>query len=270
MLKKIIASLSIILSVTLVPCSRVFAQEISTNIFDNTSINKGLISVNYSPDTDIKAKLLIEKDNAKYFYDLKNDKNESFPLQLGSGEYNIKILKQKDGQKYTVAEKQSINADIDNKREVYLNAIQTINWNKEMEPIKKAKELTNKAVNDREKVEAVYDYIVKNIKYDYDKINKISNDYVPNINDTFKTSKGICYDYSSLLASMLRSVGVPTKLVKGYKNDIDTYHAWNEVYLKDSDTWVTIDTTYDAYLLSENKEYSMIKDASQYSKVKEY
>ena len=34
---------------------------------------------------------------------------------------------------------------------------------------------------------------------------------------------------SAMAAAMLRSQGVPTKLVIGYADQ--TYHAWNEVYL---------------------------------------
>ena len=51
---------------------------------------------------------------------------------------------------------------------------------------------------------------------------------------------------------MLRSVGVPTKLVMGRKNDIKEYHAWNQVYLADNNEWINIDTTYDAGLKKMN------------------
>ncbi len=43
---------------------------------------------------------------------------------------------------------------------------------------------------------------------------------------------------------MLRSIDIPTKLVMGYKNDIEKYHAWNEVYLDGK--WINLDTTYDS------------------------
>jgi len=32
---------------------------------------------------------------------------------------------------------------------------------------------------------------------------------------------------------MLRSVGVPAKMVKGYTTNFKEYHAWNEVYVND-------------------------------------
>ena len=67
---------------------------------------------------------------------------------------------------------------------------------------------------------------------------------------------------------MLRSIGIPTKLVKGYKNDLKEYHAWNQVLLDGS--WITIDTTYDAALKKGNIKISMIKDGTEYNNVREY
>ena len=47
--------------------------------------------------------------------------------------------------------------------------------------------------------------------------------------------KGICFDYASLMAAMLRSQGVPVKLVVGYTGEI--YHAWLNVW-SEEDGWV--------------------------------
>ncbi|MCY6371364.1 transglutaminase-like domain-containing protein [Clostridium ganghwense] len=266
-LKKILAAM---LTAIILPTNIVLAKEVQNNIFDNSNINKGIVSVGYSSSNDKKIKLMIEKDAVRYFYDIKDNNEESFPLQLGSGKYNIKVLENKDGDKYKVVKGQAVNVEIDNEKQVYLNSIQIINWNEDMEAIKKAKELVKGKTTSTEKVQAIYDYIVENVKYDYDKINHIESDYIPDINETFKSSNGICYDYSALFAAMTRSIGIPTKLVKGHRKEIDAYHAWNEVYLDDSDTWFTIDTTYDASLYNNNQEYSMIQDNSNYEKDKEY
>ncbi|MBU5438687.1 transglutaminase domain-containing protein [Tissierella sp. MSJ-40] len=66
---------------------------------------------------------------------------------------------------------------------------------------------------------------------------------------------------------MLRSQGIPTKLVKGYKNDLKAYHAWNEVLLDNN--WVIVDTTYDA-ALGKNKDNNMLKNSVEYNKIREY
>ncbi|MCY6354592.1 transglutaminase-like domain-containing protein [Clostridium sp. ZS2-4] len=270
MLNKIKKMLAAMLVSVILPANIVLAQEIQNSIFDNSNLNKGIISVGYSSSNNNKVKLMIEKDTVRYFYDIKDNNQERFPLQLGSGKYNIKVLENKDGDKYKVVKGQDVDVKIDNEKQVYLNSIQIINWNEDMDAIKKAKELTKGKNTSMEKVQAIYEFVVKNVKYDYDKINHIQSDYVPDINDTFKNLKGICYDYSALFAAMTRSIGIPTKLVKGYRSDIDTYHAWNEVYLEDSNTWITIDTTYDAYLYNNNEKYSMIQKNDEYRKDKEY
>jgi transglutaminase-like putative cysteine protease len=78
----------------------------------------------------------------------------------------------------------------------------------------------------------------------------------------------MCYDFSSLFASMLRSINVPTKLVKGYGDKVKGYHAWNEVYLDGK--WLTVDTSFDAQMAQNKQNISMYKDSSAYDKVSEF
>jgi transglutaminase-like putative cysteine protease len=115
----------------------------------------------------------------------------------------------------------------------------------------------------------IYAYVVKNIKYDNAKISNLTPDYLPDIEETYADKAGICYDYSSLFAAMLRSIGIPAKLVKGYAGYApDSYHAWNEVYIDNQ--WSVIDTTRDATLLANGEKFDIIKKASDYSIVHEY
>jgi len=110
-----------------------------------------------------------------------------------------------------------------------------------MAPIKKAASLT-KGKTASQKVKAVYKWVVAKINYDRKKNPPAG--YVPSITQTYSSKKGICYDFAALFAAMLRSQGVPTKLVKGYADKVSGYHAWNEVYVNGK--WQTIDTSYDA------------------------
>lgn len=87
--------------------------------------------------------------------------------------------------------------------------------------IKTAKKLTKNAKTDLEKAKIIYNYIIKNVQYDLKKANSVEDGYIPSIEATIKDAKGICYDYASLYAAMLRSINVPTKLVMGYKVDIE-------------------------------------------------
>ncbi|GAA0730918.1 hypothetical protein GCM10008905_32750 [Clostridium malenominatum] len=251
----------------LLPSTVVFGQASLSNI-DKSQLNSGIVSVDYKYQKDVSAKVMISKGNKSYTYNLKS--NNRFPLQFEDGEYTISILENVAGNKYKVVKKEKVTVNLTNKNEVFLQSIQIINWNKDMDPIKKAKELTKDIKDDKEKVKVIYNYIINNVSYDYNKAKNLPVDYVSSIEDTMKTSLGICYDYSVLLAAMLRSIDIPTKLIMGYKNDIKAYHGWNQVYLKDIGKWVTIDTTYDSIKKGNKESVSMIKNDRDYLVEKQY
>lgn len=226
----------------------------SENYINQDNLNQGVITVNYSNSNKVKIKIRISKENVNYDYDY--SKNSTYPLQLGNGTYKVMILENVSGNSYRLAHQEEVNLNLSNTNDVYLQSIQLVSWNNKSNAIKKAKELTSKAKTDKEKAIIIHNYIVKKINYDNKKAANVEAGYIPSIDDTLKSGKGICYDYSSLYASMLRSVGVPTKLVMGYSSDIDGYHAWNEVYISETNSWILVDTTYDSALpkLSKNIE----------------
>lgn len=266
MFKKLSAILSLVLVLSIFFSTTVVRGE-STAI-DKSNLRNGIISINYSSDSGAKTKVVITKDGVKYTYNLNN--NGVYPLTLGDGDYDVSVWENIEGNSYQLIEDDTITLDLKDKNNVFLQSIQLINWNNDMEVIKKAASLTKNLKTDNEKAIAIYNYVVKNYKYDYSKISKVSADYITDIPTVYKKSKGICYDFAVIYSAMLRSVGIPAKMVTGYKSDIKTYHAWNEVYIKEINKWVTIDTTYDSTKLSNNKKVSMIKQNSDYKVMKIY
>ncbi len=254
----------LLLIITLLLFSTV--AQAAESYIDKSQINSGVIKINNNNGKF--GAVRVSKDNTSYDYILKE--NDTIPLQLGNGQYTVLVLESVGGNKFKQVSKEVVTLKSIDTNEVYLQSIQMINWNNEMNAIKKAKELTKNAKNDKEKVEAIYNYIIANISYDNDKASKIKSNYIPKIDETLKAQNGICYDYASLFGAMLRSVGVPTKLVMGRKNDIKEYHAWNQVFLEDSNEWINIDTTYDAGLKKGNVDTNMIKNANEYKVEKEY
>ncbi len=241
------------------------------SVFEDAQFESGIIKAAYHSETGKMLKIMVDKDGKTIYYNLRNDGMvESFPLQFGNGDYKISIMENVGGNKYKYLYTKNYKLDMENQNNVYLASIQNINWNEDMAAIKKAKELTKGLMGDQEKVKAIYDYIVNNFKYDYDKLSKLPTDYLPDINTTLATNKGICYDYASTFAAMLRSVGIPAKLVKGYAKGVNGYHAWNEVYNSKTGLWETFDTTIDAQKKAAKVKYSMIKESNVFSKVNEY
>lgn len=66
---------------------------------------------------------------------------------------------------------------------------------------------------------------------------------MPNPDETLASRSGICFDYASLAAAMLRSLGIPCQVITGYVGPESLYHAWNMVYIDGSWVGVAISRT---------------------------
>ena len=239
--------------------------------FQTEQVNKGIIKVSYASSNGKRLKVMIEKGGSKYTYDLSTSgKMESFPLQMGNGEYKVTVLENTTGKSYQILDSIKVNAQMEDEKCVYLGSVQNINWNKDNLSIQYAVTLTKETSDLEEKARILYEHMAYNYTYDYNKIATLPSTYLPNIDSTYKSKNGICYDFSSLYAAMLRSQGIHAKLVKGYTPNATGYHAWNEVYDSKAKKWLIVDTTYDLQVIPKNKKVTMSKSANDYSKVYEY
>lgn len=84
-------------------------------------------------------------------------------------------------------------------------------------------------------MKAVYDFVVNNITYDKQLAATVQSGYLPVLDSVLASKKGICFDYAALMTGMLRSQGVPCKLVVGYAGT--AYHAWISVW-SDETGWI--------------------------------
>lgn len=201
------------------------------------------VTIEYNNMDYANIKIMIKKGTTKYYYNI-YDAYEVFPLQMGNGIYRIALYKRIRGNQYEVIHSNSYHITDYNEDIVFTGNIQSIEWTSMSLATVLAKELTVDLDSDRARFEAIYKYVVDNIEYDTIKAELVDNRYIPVPDEVITAKKGICYDYASLLAVMLRSINIPTKLVHGYCDYSPIYHAWNEVKLDEE--WVIIDTTYDA------------------------
>lgn len=229
----------------------------------------GIITISYNNKDNVKMKVQVSKGSENYYYDLGNGENEiDIPLSMGNGSYKIRICKNISGTKYSVIESSTIELNLDDENEVFLFSNVIVNYDVTYNAIKKAESLTKSSKTDADKIKTIYNYVVKNFSYDYDKLGNLSTGYIPDIKIVYKNKKGICYDLSAIMAAMLRSQGIKVKVVTGYTPNIDVYHAWNTVYDSKEGKWYTIDTTYDVAMYQAGKKYSMKKSAKDYTDVK--
>lgn len=239
---------------------------------DTGNSSKGYVTVSCNNPSGGKLKVMIEANGGKYTYDLSNTgKSENFPLQLGNGSYKISLLENTSGSSYKLVTAENVNVNISNANAVYLNSIQNVNWGVSSKAVAKAKEVTASASDPKAKAQLLWDYMIKNNKYDYKKLAGLPNNYVPFPDSTLTAKTGICYDFSSLYAAMLRSQGTPAKLVKGYApKNAQGYHAWNEVYDSSAGKWIIVDTTYDLQVVAKNAKVGLEKNSADFQKVYEY
>jgi len=263
-MKRIIASVSVILLIVVYSLSS-FAGNV---MFDVDKTSDGVVGITVHGQEGSRYKVMISLGSEQYTYDYLGTGKEYFPLQFGSGSYKVSVLENISGTSYKVMQSKKINVSLKSDNAVFLQSVQNVNWNGQMEAIRLANELAGGIRTPEDKLEAIYNYIIENIYYDYSKISQLDKQYVPDVENTYALKKGICYDYSALFASMLRSQGIPAKLVKGYSDNVDGYHAWNEVYVDGE--WITVDTTYDSVLGSIGEKAEMEKNKTDYQALKYY
>jgi len=261
--------LSIAAIIATIALAGVIAHAQPSVTFNKDNVSKGIVGIKYTNATAKKSKVLIQFKDIKYQYNIKSsDAFVYFPLQLGNGQYTIGVYEQIEDTKYASVATETVNLMLDDSSKVYLASIQLINWTDKMNTVTLAKELTKSKKKEEDKVEVCYEYMVQQFKYDFAKLKSLQYDYVPVIDEVLKKKLGICYDYSAVFASMLRSMGIKTKLVMGYTPNVKEYHAWNEVYV--GGKWVVVDTTYDSQMYQAKIKYTFEKPAKDYTESYNY
>lgn len=220
---------------------------------DASNTSQGYVMVKYNGANE-KVKLQITcPDQSCYTY-LISDRGayDTFPLTAENGSYTLQVLENVAGDTYTVSLTQSINVSIEDEFLPFLYPNQYVNFHADSQAVSKGSDLAKDTYSDLDVVQNIYNYVIKNISYDTEKAQNVSYGYVPDVDDTLSSKKGICFDYAALMTSMLRSQNIPTKLEVGYSGD--AYHAWISTYIDDKgwvddiiqfdgDTWQIMDPT---------------------------
>lgn len=219
---------------------------------DASHTNDGYLMVKYS-GRNSRIKVQITHD-ATYTYDLNaRDAYEVFPLTEGDGSYSIKVFENISGNQYAQAFSQSIQVALSDPNLPFLYPNQYVNFHAGSNAVAVSSQLSEGAADQLGIVTNVFNFVVDNLTYDYEKAATVQSGYLPDVDVTLETKKGICFDYASLMTAMLRAQDIPTKLVIGYTGDL--YHAWISVYLEnqgwvdniiyfDGQNWSMMDPTF--------------------------
>ncbi len=244
------------------------------SIIDYSNVSDGYIMVKYTEDTSNKIKAQVAgPSGVVYTYNVTPKKYEVFPLSDGNGTYKTTIFQNISGTSYMTVLSQSFTVELTDEFAPFLTPNQYVNYTENSKVVKKAASLTKGITDPLDKVKKIYNYVVNNFTYDRKKAKTVKSGYLPDLDTVLKAKKGICFDYAAVMTAMLRSQGVPSKLVVGYSGD--AYHAWINVYTDDSgwidgiiffdgNIWKLMDPTYASSGKSSKAILKYIGDGSNY------
>ena len=159
-----------------------------------------------------------------------------FVLSDGSGSYKISVFENISGTSYSTAFSYTINVTLKDEFAPFLRSNKYVNYSSATKVVAKAAELCADQTKTNSKIQAIYKYVISNYGYDYELAKTVKSGYIPDLDKDFASKKGICFDYAATMTAMLRSQGVPTKMVFGYTGSV--YHAWINTWSSDTG-WVT-------------------------------
>lgn len=254
---------------------------------DDSTANDGYVQVKLTKQVAKVVDCYVEWPNsgnsARNHYTLKLGQWVKIPLLGGSNKYLLTIKCN-----YSTDEESSmtdyelyvqkhyveipITASIENPNAWTLMSHAGIDFENAPKAVAKAAELTKNCKTDAEKITAIFEFVAKTIKYDNNLIpseqKRVSAGESPSVVygernydlDNILTSKtGVCEHYAVLMAGMLRSFGIPCKVVEGDAYDGREWasHAWVSVSPDtkgfnmqrlgaghDEDGWIRLDPTW--------------------------
>ena len=201
-------------------------------IIDYSHAEDGYVMVKYLSETESRLKVLIYGPTTRYNYNLPKGEWTVFPLSDGSGSYQVGIYINTSGKKYAKVLTADLQTELKDEFAPFLRPNQYVNYSEATEAVALGLEITTGIDDALHKVAAVYDYVVANLSYDYEKAETVQSGYLPELDTVLAEKKGICFDYAALMTAMLRSQEIPCKLVVGYAGS--TYHAWISVWTEES------------------------------------
>ncbi len=174
-----------------------------------------------------RLKVRVTVGNSALNYDLNTDgEYEVFPLQFGRVNYTVALYQNVEGKKYKEKGKVTVSPrDMEDELRCFLYPNQYVNYTEETECVKVACELCKDMTDPEEIYKTICNYVVSNFSYDFIKSVTVQPGKLPDIDECWEKKMGICQDLSAMTCAMLRSQGVPARLMIGTLGS-GTAHAW--------------------------------------------
>ena len=241
---------------------------------DHSHTEDGYVMVQFTSETTQKLKTQVIGPATTYTYNLAPNEWTTFPLSDGNGTYTIKVYENIIDKRYALVLAAETEVALTDEFAPFIRPNQYVNYQDAILTMDTAAQLTQGIDDLLTKVSTIYNYVVTNISYDYEKAATVESGYLPDLDAVLTAKKGICFDYASLMTGMLRSQGIPCKLVVGYAGDV--YHAWINVWSQatgwidgavyfDGISWQRLDPTYAASMKNHSSAADFIGNGNNYT-----
>ena len=239
---------------------------------DYSNTADGYVMIQYTAQTQRRLKVQV-KSGTTYTYNLPQGQWAVFPLTDGNGHYQVKVFENVTGSQYSLIAAVEQDVVLTDEFAPFLRPNQFVDYSSASKAVELAWDLTWDIDNPLGKVEAVYNFVVTELSYDLDKARTVQSGYIPVLDSILEEKKGICFDYAALMTGMLRSQGIPCKMVFGYTGG--AYHAWISVWTEDTGwvdgviffdgvAWQRLDPTFASYENQSDQILEYIGNGSNY------
>ena len=243
-------------------------------VLDISDTDQGyLTAVSDSTDQMMNVQLTAE-DGVVYSYFISPGESAVIPFSSGSSTYQVSCYQQISDSQYAALYADTLEIKLANEFLPFLYPNQYVNFTPDSEASKLALSMVSEDTSDIDALQTIYNYVVSHVTYDYDLADTVASGYLPDVDQTLQTGKGICFDYAALTTAMLRSCDIPCKLQIGYAGDIK--HAWINVYIRSrgwvdkavefsGDSWSRMDPTFDSNSEDKDTIQEYIGDNNNYT-----
>ncbi len=178
-----------------------------------------LVKIDKLPGS-VQCVVQLSKDGSMYQYHLnKRGTFVGIPLQMGNGTYQIAVAYNAGDGTYPAPMVHSFSVSLASSLKPYSTSSIISDFSYGSSAVATANSLAGGQSTLDGKIDAVYNWITKNISYNRSLASQITNgqvtSYLPDPDQTMSTRTGICYDYASLICAMLSSQGIATRMLNG-------------------------------------------------------
>ncbi len=186
-------------------------------------------------ETSKRLKLEVAQGKNAVRYDLKGDnKYVVLPLQFGNGSYKLTLYRQVKGNQYSQQGRVSFSVEMKDINSPFLIPNFYINYTENNKAVKKAAEICAGLKSAKDKYSAICEYVTTAFVYDYVRAVTVKTGDPPDVDYCMNRGMGVCQDLAATAVCMMRTQGVPAKLVIGNANG--QYHAWVQATVEGKET----------------------------------